>query len=198
MLLNCAGIIEVGPIENQPLSAFYRAMESNFYSALHTISAALPHLLRQQPRSGASRRASIVNISSIGGKFGVPHMLPYVASKFALTGFSEGLHAELRAKGIRVTTVCPGLMRTGSQVHATFVGNVEAEQRWFDFSATTPGIAASVTHAAGRIYNATAAGRAEITITPAGLARRPHQRPRPRPHLDRRLRRQSAHPAQAD
>ena len=173
VLINCAGIIEVGPIEDQPLDAFYRAMDANFYSALHTISAALPHLLRQQPRNGGSHRASIVNISSIGGKFAVPHMLPYVASKFALTGFSEGLHAELRAKGIRVTTVCPGLMRTGSQVRATFVGNVDQEKRWFDFSATTPVIAASVPHAANRIYNATAAGRAEITITPqAWLAAR--------------------------
>ncbi len=93
-------------------------------------------------------------------------MLPYSASKFAMVGFSEGLHAELRHKGIRVTTVCPGLMRTGGEDHAHFVGDVEAEKRWFKLSAKTPGIATTATHAANRIYSAVAAGRAEITITP--------------------------------
>jgi short-subunit dehydrogenase len=114
-----------------------------------------------------------VNIASIGGKFAMPHMLPYVASKFALVGFSEGLHAELRQKGIRVTTVCPGLMRTGGEAHAHFTGQVSKEQRWFNFGAKTPGVAASVKHAANKIYNAVASGRAEITITPqAWLAAR--------------------------
>ena len=173
VLINAAGIIEVGPIEDQPIDAFHRAMAANFFAALHTTLAALPHLLRQSGRPEARFRASIVNISSKGGKLAVPHMLPYVASKFALTGFSEGLHSELRAKGIRVTTVCPGLMRTGSEVRAQFVGDAEKEKRWFDLGATTPVIAASVKHAADRIYNATAAGRAEITITPqAWLAAR--------------------------
>ena len=103
----------------------------------------------------------------------MPHLLPYVASKFALVGFSEGLHAELRHKRIRVTTVCPGLMRTGSHVQATFVGDQAKEYRWFSLAATTPGIAASTQHAANRIYNAVLEGRTEITITPqAWLAAR--------------------------
>ncbi len=173
ILVNNAGIIEVGPIENQPLEAFDRAMNTNFYAALHTIQAALPRLLAQAKRNG--RRASIVNISSIGGKIPVPHLLPYVASKFALTGFSEGLHAELRLKGIRVTTVCPGLMRTGSSIQAEFTGQAEKEFRWFNAGAKTPIVAASTEHAANRIFNATRAGCAEITITPqAALAARIH------------------------
>ncbi len=171
VLINNAGIIEVGPIENQPLAAFERAMSTNFYAALHTIQAALPRLLTQEKRNG--RRASIVNISSIGGKIPVPHLLPYVASKFALTGFSEGLHAELRFKGVRVTTVCPGLMRTGSHIQAEFTGQAEKEYKWFAMGATTPGLTASTSHAANRIYNATRSSRAEITITPqAWLAAR--------------------------
>ncbi|GAC1357917.1 MAG: hypothetical protein NVSMB3_04790 [Acidobacteriaceae bacterium] len=146
-------------------------MELNFFGALRTIQAALPRLLEQSKISG--RRASIVNISSIGGKVPVPHLLPYVASKFALTGFSEGLHAELRHKGIRVTTVCPGLMRTGSSIQAQFTGQAAKEFRWFSLGATTPGFAASANRAASRIYNATVAGCAEITITPqAWLAAR--------------------------
>jgi short-subunit dehydrogenase len=144
-------------------------MATNFFAALYTTHAALPHLLRRRGNGDAA----IVNIASIGGKFAMPHLLPYVASKFALVGFSEGLHAELRHKGVRVTTVCPGLMRTGGEVHAHFTGQTRKEQRWFTLAARTPLIAASVNSAADKIYKAVAAGRAEITITPqAWLAAR--------------------------
>ncbi len=166
ILINNAGIIEVGPVENQPLDAYERAMATNFFAALYTTYAALPHML-------ARRAGAIVNIASIGGKFAMPHLLPYVTSKFALVGFSEGLHAELRHKGIRVTTVCPGLMRTGGEDHAHFRGQIDQEKQWFQLAAKTPVLSASVTHAANRIFNAVAAGRAEITITPqAWLAAR--------------------------
>ena len=172
VLINNAAIIDIGPIESQTLDIFERTMQVNFFAALYTTWAALPHMRQQQALSG-SRRASIVNIASIGGKIATPHMLPYTAAKFALVGFSEGLHAELRHKGIRVTTVCPGLMRTGGEAHAHFLGNTEAERRWFNFAAKTPGIAVSTHHAANRIYNAVAAGRSEITISPqAWLAAR--------------------------
>jgi NAD(P)-dependent dehydrogenase (short-subunit alcohol dehydrogenase family) len=166
VLVHNAGIIEVGPVEAQPIEAFERAMRLHLFAALHITWAALPRLREQQPLEGWPRRAAIVNIASIGGKFAVPHMLPYTVSKFALVGFSEGLHAELRGHGIRVTTVCPGLMRSGGEEHAKFVGDVEAERRWFDLAAKTPVIASTVEHAANRIYSAVAQGRAEITITP--------------------------------
>lgn len=170
VLINNAGIIEVGPVEDQPLAAYRRAMATNFFAALHTIHAALPYLLDRKPSQGA---AAIVNITSVGGKVAMPHLLPYTASKFALTGFSEGLHAELRHKGVRVTTVCPGLMRTGGEVNARFTGQAKKEKRWFTLAAKTPIITASVNHAANRIFRAVAAGRAEITITPqAWLAAR--------------------------
>ena len=166
ILINNAGIIDVGPVEDQPLEAYERAMATNFFAALYLSQYALPHML--QRRSGA-----IVNISSVGGKLAVPHMLPYCAAKFALVGYSEGLHAELRHKGIRVTTVCPGLLRSGGENHAKFIGQVEKEQAWFNFAAKTPFIAASVEHAANRIFSAVSSGRAEITITPqAWLAAR--------------------------
>ena len=165
-LINNAGIIEVGPVENQSLETYERTMQTNFFGALHTIYAAMPHMLERG-------RGSIVNIASVGGKIPVPHMLPYVAAKFALTGFSEGLHAELRHKGIRVTTVCPGLLRSGGEAHADFVGNIEAEKEWFNLGAKTPIVAADVHHAANRIYNAVQAGRVEMVISPqAWLAAR--------------------------
>jgi NAD(P)-dependent dehydrogenase (short-subunit alcohol dehydrogenase family) len=165
VLVNNAGIIDVGPIESQTLELFEKTMQINFFAALYTIWAALPHMRAQTPLAG-SRRASIVNIASVGGKMAVPHMLPYSAAKFAMVGFSEGLHAELRGKGVRVTTVCPGLMRTGGEDHAKFMGNVEAEKKWFMFAAKTPGVAVSVDYAASRIVHATQQGRAEITISP--------------------------------
>jgi NAD(P)-dependent dehydrogenase (short-subunit alcohol dehydrogenase family) len=165
VLVNNAGIIEVGPVESQDPEAYEKTMRVNFFAALHTTLAALPHLLASKP-AGNGHRASIVNIASIGGKLAVPHMLPYSAAKFALVGFSEGLHAELRCKGIRVTTVCPGLMRTGGEAHAKFVGNKAAEKKWFDFAAKTPGVAVTPGYAASRIFTATSQGRAEITISP--------------------------------
>jgi short-subunit dehydrogenase len=165
VLVNNAGVIEVGPVEVQTLEIFEQTMQVNFFAALYTTWAALPHMRRQTPLAG-SRRAAIVNIASIGGKIAVPHMLPYSAAKFALVGFSEGLHAELRGKGIRVTTVCPGLMRTGGEDHAKFVGDIEAEKRWFMLAAKTPGVAVTPEYAANRVYTAVQNGRAEITISP--------------------------------
>jgi short-subunit dehydrogenase len=172
VLINNAATIEVGPIESQTLEIFEQTMQINFFAALYTTWAALPHMRTQTPLSG-KRRAAIANIASIGGKIAVPHMLPYSAAKFALVGFSEGLHAELRHKGIRVTTVCPGLMRTGGEDHAKFVGDTAAEKRWFMFAATTPGITVTADYAANKIFHAVASGRAEITISPqAWLAAR--------------------------
>jgi len=166
VLVNNAGVIDVGPAELQTLDAFYRAMHIHFYGPLHIVWAALPHLRQQYPAPGWSRRASIVNIASIGGKCAVPHLLPYTASKFALVGLSQGLHAELRKDNIFVTTVCPGLMRTGGEAHASFIGDVEAERRWFNLSANAPLLSASVERAADRVYSAVSHGCAEITITP--------------------------------
>ena len=166
VLINNAAIIEVGPFGDQPVDAYYRAMQLTYFAALHLIQAVVPHMTSRG--SGA-----IVNICSIGGKIGVPHLLPYVGAKFALTGLSEGLHAELRQNGIRVTTVCPGLMRTGGEDHAHFSGDREKEAAWFQTAAKTPGLSSSVHHAARRIFSAVQAGRTEITISPqAWLAAR--------------------------
>ncbi len=159
VLVNCAAVMQVAPIEDMTAEAFEQAMAINFFGALHATRAVIPHMLERG--SG-----SIVNIASVGGKIAVPHMLPYVASKFALVGFSEGLHAELRHKGIRVTTVCPGLMRTGAEGGVKFAGDAEKEYRWFKFGAETPLVSISARAAARKIFDATIAGTAEIAITP--------------------------------
>src|SRR5207302_995684 len=131
VLINNAGVIQVGPMEEMTLADYEDTMQTHFWAPLFTTLSVLPALRRQ----GEGR---IVNISSIGGKIAVPHLLPYSASKFALTGFSEGLRAELLKDGIYVTTVCPGLMRTGSPRNADFKGQHRAEYAWFSISDSLP------------------------------------------------------------
>jgi short-subunit dehydrogenase len=140
------------------------AMKVHFWGPFNTISAVLPGM-RQQ---GQGR---LVNISSIGGKLSVPHLLPYSASKFALVGFSAGLRAELAKDHIVVTTVCPGLMRTGSPRHALFKGQHRAEHSWFSISDALPLISQSAERAARQIITACKRGDAEVVLSfPAQLA----------------------------
>lgn len=162
ILVNNAGIITVGPIENQAIQNFRDAMDTNFFAGVHCTLAVLPQML-------ARGHGNIVNITSIGGKIAVPHLLPYSASKFAAVGFSEGLNAELRSKGVHVTTVCPGLMRTGSHMNALFTGDAAREYRWFSLAAGLPLISASARSAARKIVRAAVSGKREIAITPQAI-----------------------------
>lgn len=157
VLVNCAGVIQVAPLESTPVDRLEEAMRSNFWSAAYTIYAALPHL-RQQ------RGARIVNISSIGGRVAVPHLLAYSASKFALQGFSEGLFAELRQAGVGVTTVLPAPMRTGSIYNAEFLGNTRDEFAWFGLSASLPLISVDARRAARAVVRAAENGEVELEI----------------------------------
>jgi short-subunit dehydrogenase len=162
VLINNAGVISVGPIENQTVEDFQEVMDSNFFTGLYCTMAVLPQMLERG-------EGAIANITSIGGKVAVPHLLPYTASKFAAVGFSEGLATELRTKGVRVTTVIPGLMRTGSHRNAQFKGDAEREYRWFSLGASLPGVSIAAHRAAKQIVEAVDAGREEIAITPQAL-----------------------------
>ena len=158
VLINNAGIIQVGPIDHMKLPDYEDAMNTHFWGPLFMIQAALPHMRRQ----GEGR---IVNISSIGGRVAVPHLLPYSASKFALTGLSDGLRAELADDNIVVTTVCPGLMRTGSPVNAMFKGKRPQEYAWFAISDSLPLASIDARRAARQIIDACRHGDAELVIT---------------------------------
>ncbi|MES2221457.1 MAG: SDR family NAD(P)-dependent oxidoreductase [Acidobacteriota bacterium] len=162
ILVNNAGVITVGPIESQTIENFRSVMDTNFFSAVQCSMTVLPQMISRGD-------GTIVNISSVGGKVAVPHLLPYTASKFAVTGFSQGLHAELKQKGIHVLTVCPGLMRTGSHVNALFSGDAPREYRWFSLLANLPGISASAQQAARRIVSAVISKSPEIAITPQAI-----------------------------
>jgi len=157
VLVNNAGIIEVGPVDSMSLADYQSVMGANFWGAVHATLAALPHLRR-------SSLARIVNVTSIGGVVPVPHLLPYTCSKFAMVGFSEGLGTEVGRSGVRVTTVVPGLMRTGSFVNALFKGQRAKEFSWFSLGAAAPLVSMSAERAARRIVSACARGERFVTL----------------------------------
>lgn len=164
VLVNNAGVIEVGPIEHMTLDDYKRAMATHFWAPLRMTLAVLSDM--RERRSGR-----IINITSIGGKIAVPHLLPYTASKFALVGLSEGMRTELAKDGIYVTTVVPGLMRTGSHRNAMFKGQHRAEYTWFAVAASLPLSAMDAGRAARQIIEAMRHGDAEVVLSlPATVA----------------------------
>jgi len=158
ILVNNAGQIQVGPITAMTVQDFDSAMKVMFWGVVFPTLALIPEMVGR--RSG-----KIVNITSFGGKVSVPHMVPYTCAKFAATGFSEGLRAELGKEGVQVTTIAPGMLRTGSFVNALFKGNQEAEGRWFSTGASLPLLAMSADTAAKKIVTAVKRGEAERVLT---------------------------------
>lgn len=158
VLVNNAGVIQVGPLENQTQEDFENALAVHFWGAFYMMNAVVPKMKER----GEGR---VVNISSIGGKMAVPHLAPYCASKFALVGLSNAMRVELEKDGVFVTTVCPGLMRTGSHVNAVFKGQNEKEYAWFSIGDALPVSSISAERAANQIVEATRRGDAELIIS---------------------------------
>jgi NAD(P)-dependent dehydrogenase (short-subunit alcohol dehydrogenase family) len=168
LLFNNAGIMKVGPVETMTVADFEDAMRVNFWGVVYPSLSVLPIMHAK----GGGR---IVNITSIGGKISVPHLLPYNCAKFAAVAFSQGLRAELTGDGIAVVTVVPGLMRTGSYLNASFKGDAAAESRWFALGAALPGVSMDAERAARQIVQAAKRGDAEVILSaPAWLLARFH------------------------
>lgn len=164
VLINNAGVMQVGPLEHMTTQDFENAMATHFWGPLHLMFESVPAMRRR----GFGR---IVNVASIGGRMAVPHLGPYCASKFALIGLSDAVRTELDQYGIRVTTVSPGLMRTGSPAHADVKGRHEAEYAWLAIADSLPGMSTSAEAAARHIIDACRHGDPELTITlPARIA----------------------------
>ena len=157
VVINDAGIIQAGPLQNMTVEDFERTMQLNFWAAFHVNRAARPHL-------HGERGARIVNVASIGGRIAVPHLAPYSASKFALVGYSSALATELARENIRVTTVSPGLLRTGSHARAEFKGRYAEEFDWFATSNNFPLDSTSAESAARQIVEACRSGQAVLTF----------------------------------
>jgi short-subunit dehydrogenase len=158
VLINNAGVIEVGPLSHMTREDFERSLAIHFWAA-HELTEQLAPQMRKR---GGGR---IVNISSIGGKIAVPHLTPYVVGKFALTGFSDSTRAELAADNIHVTTVAPGMMRTGSHMNARFKGDHAAEFAWFSICNGLPLLSISAERAAAKILAACKRGKPALTLT---------------------------------
>lgn len=169
LVIGNAGVIQVGPSASVGHEAFHDAMRTIFDGALNTSLAALPHL-RRSPAGGR-----LALIGSVGGLLAVPHLLPYSCAKFAVAALAEGLHAEESAYGVSVTAVHPGLMRTGSHLHAQFGGDAPREYAWFSALAGTPVLSMNAARAAERIVSGVQRRRPRVVLTPAAhLAAKAH------------------------
>lgn len=157
VLVNNAGIIQVGPMETMQREDYETALAINFWGMVETTRFALPSML-------GNRSGRIINVTSIGGVFPAPHLLPYSCSKFAAVGFSTGASVELAGSGVLVTTVVPGLMRTGSFLHALFKGRRKDEVTWFSLSSSTPFLSISAEKAARRIVEACVGGERWVVL----------------------------------
>jgi NAD(P)-dependent dehydrogenase (short-subunit alcohol dehydrogenase family) len=168
VLVNNAGIIQVGPAETMALEDYQRAIDTIFWGAFHASEAVLPGMR-------ARRRGVIVNITSIGAAVAIPHLAPYTTAKFAMRGWSEAMSAEAERYGILVVTVLPGLMRTGSFKHALVKGQRYAEASMFSLAASLPLLTVSAAGAARRIVRAVERGERVLVLgTPAKLLRLAH------------------------
>ena len=159
VLVNNAGVIQVGPWEHLDEQDFEDSLAIHMWAPLAFTRAVVPHMKNR----GGGR---IVNIASIGGSVAVPHLLAYCTGKFALVGLSDGLRAELAEDGIRVTTVVPGLLRTGSHLNAEFKGRHRAEFALFAISNALPLFSIDAGRAARRIVEACRAGEARLILSP--------------------------------
>jgi short-subunit dehydrogenase len=164
ILINNAGTMVVGPVESMTIEDFERVMATNYWGEVYTTLAVLPHMQ-------ARKFGRIGNVVSLGGKVAIPHMLSYTASKFALTGFNEGLRAELVKDGIYVTGIYPGTIRTGGHTHTEVKGDHEAEYTWFGLSDTLPGLSTSAHACARSLWRAVLDGEPEVVVgLPSKLA----------------------------
>ncbi|MFN8098572.1 MAG: SDR family NAD(P)-dependent oxidoreductase [Dermatophilaceae bacterium] len=163
--IHVAGNIQVGPVESLTLGHFHDAIDTMLWGPVHLTLAVLPSM-----REAGHGRIGIV--SSVGGVVSVPHLVPYSVAKFGAVGLAEGMYAALAGSGVTVTSVVPGLMRTGGHLAADFVGDADADYAWFAPGASLPGLSMSADHAAARIVKAVLAGKPAVELTPLAHAAR--------------------------
>jgi NAD(P)-dependent dehydrogenase (short-subunit alcohol dehydrogenase family) len=161
ILVNNAGIISVGPVETVTTQDIEDNLSTMLWGTVYPIWEAMP-------RMQARRSGHIVNITSLGGKVSIPHLLPYSVAKFAAVGLSEGLRAELAKDGVGVTTVVPGLMRTGSYLHTRIKGQRGKEFGLFSAMANLPLFSISAESAAASVVRAVRRNAAEVVLSPQG------------------------------
>ncbi|MPS68759.1 SDR family oxidoreductase [Novosphingobium aerophilum] len=105
ILVNSAGIMEAGGIENCDTAIYRRVIDINLMGTVYTSAAAVPHMLEQGV-------GDIITISSLAGRKGGPMTSAYSASKHAVNFMTDGMRQELGGRNIRVTTLMPGATET--------------------------------------------------------------------------------------
>jgi NAD(P)-dependent dehydrogenase (short-subunit alcohol dehydrogenase family) len=166
VLINNAGTILVGPQATMTVEDYRRVVATNFWGAVYASQAVLPHMRRRQ-------FGRIANISSIGGLAAMPHLTAYVASKFALTGYTKALRADCARDNILVTGVYPKTIRTGGHTHAYFKGDVNKEYLWFSATDTLPLMSASAESEAAKVWRGIRDGDPDVissVVTRAAVA----------------------------
>lgn len=167
VLVNNAGIYISGPVEQFSLDDWHQAIDTNLWGYIHTTQALLPHFLERG--SG-----TIVNLSSIGGKVPVPYLVPYSTSKFAVTGFTEALHSELKPKGIQVCGVYPNIIKSDFMERAIFRGkddqDTQARRNQVDQVLSVP-VVEKPEDVAQAIWDAVKHQRAEVVVGSANVSK---------------------------
>jgi NAD(P)-dependent dehydrogenase (short-subunit alcohol dehydrogenase family) len=124
LLVNNAGIAWMGPALEMPLEALQSMLRVNVEGVFITCRAVLPHMV-------ARRSGSVVNLASWAGKTGNAYFAGYSASKFAVIGLTQALAREMAPHGIRVNTICPGIV-----VDTAMRTAIEAQQRQYGLPTT--------------------------------------------------------------
>ncbi|MCS6823617.1 MAG: SDR family oxidoreductase [Cytophagaceae bacterium] len=155
VLINNAGISMRAMFEEVDLSVIKKVMDINFYGTVYATKYALPHILQTQ--------GSIVGISSIAGKKGLPARTGYCASKFAMHGFLESLRIELLKKNVHVLLACPGFTASNIRNHALAKDGTPQGESPLDEGKIMP-----AEEVARHIYKAVKKRKREIVLTNQG------------------------------
>ncbi|MDO5627261.1 MAG: SDR family NAD(P)-dependent oxidoreductase [Mobilicoccus sp.] len=157
--IHVAGVIQVGPEDCFDRAHYEQAIDTMLWGPINVTQAVLPRM-RERGRG----RLGVV--TSVGGMVSVPHLVPYSTAKFGAVGYTRGLGAELAGTGVTATTIVPGLMRTGSHVQATFVGDAGVEYAWFAPGASLPGVSMNADRAAKAMVAGVLQGRGLVMLSP--------------------------------
>jgi len=115
-LINNAGVMLLGPIEDAPLEEWQRMLDVNVAGLLYCAHAALPHLL-EAAQDGARQVADIVNVSSVAGRVARVGSGVYNLTKHGVGAFSESLRQEVASRHVRVSLIEPGAVATELRSH---------------------------------------------------------------------------------
>ena len=147
ILVNNAGFVIYGKVKELSVEDIESQMKTNYFGTIYCTKSFLPNFLKQN-------YGHIVNVASVGASFGVPGIVSYCATKYAMLGFSEGLKHELHNTGVGVTVVSPIMVRTSLFDHPSFK----------NFTKHATGISLSSETVANAIIKASNSSRLEIVV----------------------------------